>query len=154
MLTTNTSQRGTGLIEGLIAMLVLSIGLLGMAGLVLHVMRELGRSEYQSQAANAAQTVIGAAFAMTSSNPAALIKLNGVTTTQFGSVQGAMLQALQTWANDLQNSLPPGSVGSMQVNSMTGGTCTTPPCVLQVTTTWSDHNQPPVSYVISQVMGY
>lgn len=149
-----TAQRGVGLIENLVAMLVLLIGLLGMAGLVLHVMRQAGRSEYESQAANAAQMVLGAAFAQAAGGSAVLQGLNGVTTANTGNVQGALLQALQEWAGYTQAALPPGSTGSLQVTAPGGGACSALPCVLTVTMNWSDHDRQAESYVVSQVMGY
>ena len=147
------TQRGVGLIENLVAMLVLLLGMLGVAGLMVHVLRQAGRAEYETRAAYAAQMMLSAAFAQASGNLAALQALDNRTTAKPGGGQGAMQQALDEWSACTRQTLPAGA-GALRVTAPGGGACAALPCVLTVTMSWTGSNRLQADYVTSQVMGY
>ena len=57
MLTSSTKQSGVSLLESMIALLVISIGLLGIAGLQIHAMKQNSSAYWHSQAVLAAHNM-------------------------------------------------------------------------------------------------
>lgn len=153
-------QAGVTLIENLVAIVVVAVGLLGMAGLLTQTLKLSGKAQYQTQAVNTAQMVSSSAFAL-ANNATILSKLDGLTfnnapiATMPTGLSVALTTALKEWASYSTSSMP-GATGSLAVISASagGGTCTALPCILTVTMAWNGSDHVPQSYVTSQTIGY
>lgn len=124
-------QTGLGLIESLIALLVISVGLLGIAALQITSLKQSSSSQYHSQA-------VWYNYEMTDrieANRGAFAQYAGIDTTQTYSMDcessactpANMVQAdAQVWSNLVSN-LPSGKGVITQSNGL-----------LQVTVMWDD----------------
>lgn len=149
-------QRGVALIESLVSMVVLAIGLLGMAALLTYSMKSMGKAQYAAQATYAAQMITSAVFAQESSNLTGLNALSGDSTTAPppATAGSAINQALGEWSAYTQANLPAG-VGTLTVTAP-GSTsaCAVLPCQINVTMTWNGADHVQQSYQTSIVVGY
>lgn len=152
-------QAGVTLIENLVAIVVVAVGLLGMAGLLTQTLKLSSQAQYQTQAVNTAQMVSSSAFAL-ANNATILATLNGLTFSNASietpdGLPAALTTALNEWASYSTSSMP-GATGSLGVTSALagGGTCAALPCILTVTMTWTGSDHVPQSYVTSQTIGY
>jgi type IV pilus assembly protein PilV len=109
---TRNGQRGVTLIEALVALLVLSIGLLGVAGLQMVALRNNHGAHLRSQATVLAYDI---ADRMRANRAAALAGDYDVAVG--GTIAGATLAAIdvQTWKQTLSGVLPGGD-GSLARN--------------------------------------
>jgi type IV pilus assembly protein PilV len=99
-------QHGGGLIEGLVSLTILSVGLLGMAGLQGTLIQESSESRTRMQAGFLASSVLGMAAA-DPENVGCFI----VNSTQSAACTSPDAQAQATsWANQIGSALP-GSAG-------------------------------------------
>ncbi len=147
-------QSGVAMIESLVSIVVLSVGLLAMAGLLAFSMRAMGTAQYQSQAVYAAQMIGAAAFSEAAISVTALTALDGASTASApSSGTTALNQALIEWSRYTQANLP-GGVGTLAVTAPAGGTCTALPCQLGVTMRWTGAAQMQQTYVVSMILGY
>ena len=147
-------QRGVVLLESLVSMVVLAIGLLGMAALLTYSMKSMGKAQYAAQATYAAQMIASAIFAQEANNLAGLNALNGNTTAGTYSGHTAIDQALTAWSSYTQANLPAGT-GILSVTAPGGtGACNMLPCQVTVTMGWNGADHVPQSYQTSLIMGY
>ena len=147
-------QRGVVLLESLVSMVVLAIGLLGMAELLTYSMKSMGKAQYAAQATYAAQMIASAIFAQEANNLAGLNALNGNTTAGTYSGHTAIDQALTAWSSYTQANLPAGT-GILSVTAPGGtGACNMLPCQVTVTMGWNGADHVPQSYQTSLIMGY
>jgi type IV pilus assembly protein PilV len=145
----NESQRGVGLIEVLIALLVLSFGMLGMAGLQMWSLRYNESAMQRGMAVVETHTI---ADAMRADRAAALRDEFDLAIDAADPTGNTFAQSsLRTWRQSLQGALGPTATGSVDCNGSlctirvrwndTRGTNTQPdangntPDVLQVVTT-------------------
>lgn len=112
-------QRGFTLIEVMVAVIVLSIGLLGLAALQTTGLRNNHSAYYRSQATFLAYDIIDRMRANRDAATAGNYNLAMPATPSGGSGIAAADQA--EWINSLGNLLPSGD-GSIAVNSATGAT--------------------------------
>ncbi|MET3654817.1 type IV pilus modification protein PilV [Dyella japonica] len=144
-MNTNRFNQGFGLIEVLVAVLVLSIGMLGVAGTLLAVSRSASSSYARQQAITRAYDIVdrmraNAATANnpTSSNPyiAALTPPSGAPspdcTASACTAQQMAAFDLWQWKTSLQTSLPSG-LGSVAISQGTNSTTT-----ITVNISWND----------------
>ena len=149
-------QRGVALIESLVSMVVLAIGLLGMAALLTYSMKSMGKAQYAAQATYAAQMITSAVFAQEGNNLAGLNALNGDRTAAppTGTAASAINQALSEWSAYTQANLPAG-LGVLTVTAPDSvSPCLALPCQVNVVMTWSGADHVPQSYQTSIVAGY
>ena len=114
-------QKGFTLLEVLVAMVVLSVGLLGLAGLMGASMRNNQSASQRTQAAWLAYDVIDR---MRGNRTAAIATTNNYNTAIGGAACAFTALActdLTDWKATLANALPAGD-GSVTVNSVTGAT--------------------------------
>lgn len=106
-------QRGVTLVEALVALLVLSIGLLGVAGLQMAALRNNHGAHLRSQATVLAYDILDR---MRANRTAAMATSYNVTLT--GTLSGATLAAqdVQTWKQTLLDALPAGAGSINLVN--------------------------------------
>lgn len=111
-----TAQRGTTLVETLVALVVLSVGLLGIAALQMASLTNNRGAHLRSQAAVLAYDI---ADRMRANRVVAMA--NGYAVTYAGTITGTTLNAVdvQAWKANLARTLPSGTgqivaVGNMQ----------------------------------------
>ncbi len=164
-------QRGVALLESLVSMVVLAIGLLGMAALLTYSMKSMGKAQYAAQATYAAQMITSAIFAQdatqNANSLAGLNALNGVTTVNYATntagnsnVNPVLVDALEEWSTYTLANLPAG-MGSLSVTTLPTGPsgstsvpCTALPCQVTVIMSWNGADHVPQSYQTSLIMGY
>ncbi len=114
------AQRGVGLVEVLVALLVLSVGLLGLAGLQLRTLRNSQSSLERGVAVVESHAI---ADAMRSDRINAVENDAYELTHAEGPPAGATFAktVLRTWRNNLVSSLGTGATGSVACN---GALCT------------------------------
>ncbi|RUR31995.1 type IV pilus modification protein PilV [Vreelandella andesensis] len=119
-------QHGISLLESLIALLVLSIGLLGVVGLQTQSLVHNRAAYFETQATNMAQDMLDRVRA----NPdqVAAYELN-VGSTVLGS--GLPANDQSEWVNDLASALPSGE-GGIAINNRR----------VNVTVRWADASAP------------
>ncbi len=148
-------QRGVALLESLVSMVVLAIGLLGMAALLTYSMKSMGKAQYAAQATYAAQMITSAIFAQEANNLAGLNALNGDTTAGNYSGHTAIDQALTEWSSYTRANFPVGATGALSVTAPgSTGACAMLPCQVTVTMSWNGADHVPQSYQTSLIMGY
>ena len=154
-------QRGVALLESLVSMVVLAIGLLGMAALLTYSMKSMGKAQYAAQATYAAQMITSAIFAQDANNLAGLNALNGDTTARNYSGHTAIDYALTEWSTYTQANFPVGATGTLSVTTLPTGPsgstsvpCTALPCQVTVIMSWNGADHVPQSYQTSLIMGY
>ena len=114
-------QKGFTLLEVLVAMVVLSVGLLGLAGLMGASMRNNQSASQRTQAAWLAYDVIDR---MRVNRTAAVAVANNYNTTVGATActfAGLACADLNDWKATLANALPAGD-GSVAVTALTGAT--------------------------------
>lgn len=140
--TTNASQRGFSLVEVLIALVVMSVGMLGIAGLYVQGM-QAGRT---SILRHHAVTLAGDVADRIRANPTAVASyahVAGATGTDNSCVTGGVdcsvtqmaANDIFTWQNQARNSLPGGTVAIV----FTAAAGLTPP-TYQISVTWAEPN--------------
>lgn len=117
------SQVGVGLIEVLISLLVLSFGMLGLAGLQMWSLKNNQSSMERSLAVVESHTIIDAMRADRDTALAGGFNDGASVTSDFAT------NALASWRASLLNTLGPGASGT--VNCTADGDCT-------ITVTWDD----------------
>lgn len=143
---TNRSVAGFTLIEVLVALVILSVGLLGIAGMISVSLKSSGSTYTRTQVtaltynildrmrANRAQAVTGAYnLAMTDSTPTSTNSCISTTISSTNSCTPAQIATfdLAEWRANLASELPSGngSISTVAVNNMTQVT---------ITIEWSD----------------
>lgn len=91
-------QRGVMLIEALIAILIFSIGILGIVGLQASAVKQSTEARYRAEAAHLAQQLLGTMW----TGPRALTSLQ----TLYNSCTGTTCAGYQTWLGNVQAVLP------------------------------------------------
>jgi type IV pilus assembly protein PilV len=95
-------QQGGGLIESLIALIVLSVGILGLVGMQANLIQQNGESRVRMQAGFMASSLLG----MAAANPQN-VGCYIVNSAQSAGCTSADAQAQAvTWTNDVMNGLP------------------------------------------------
>lgn len=126
------TQAGVGLIEVLVSLLVLSIGMLGLAGLQMYSLRNNQGSMERSMAVVETHSI---ADAMRADRAAALAGDFDFDTADVDDLTGDTFaeQALQTWHASLVNALGPTANGLIACTSTgaNAGVCT-------ITIRWTD----------------
>lgn len=116
------AQRGVGLIEVLIALLVLSFGMLGMAGLQMWSLKYNQSAMERGMAVVQTHTI---ADAMRADRAAALRDEFDIGLEASAPSGNTFPQAsLRTWRQSVQNALGPDATGSVECNTLVGGRCT------------------------------
>lgn len=109
----NTTQRGFSMIEVLVTLIVLAIGLLGLAGLQAYGLQNNHSAYVRSQASLLSYDIVDSMRANRSS------AVNGNYNVNFGATLGGGAQAsidVNTWVDSLNDVLPNGQ-GRIQVNA-------------------------------------
>jgi type IV pilus assembly protein PilV len=113
------SQRGVGLIEVLIALLVLSFGMLGMAGLQMWSLKYNQSAMQRGMAVVETHTI---ADAMRADRAAAMNNQFDISfDTQPPTGNTFAQQSVRTWRESLETALGPGAAGDVDCN---GALCT------------------------------
>jgi type IV pilus assembly protein PilV len=128
-------EKGSSLIEVMIAMTILAIGILGLGYLQANAMKYFGSAAINSNAAFAANAMLADVWGGGNSNVTAY---NGVDTADTGTwpTSGVAALAVSNWAQEVQSTLPHGR-GMVQVLDANGGACQQPPCTATVSITWT-----------------
>jgi type IV pilus assembly protein PilV len=126
--TARRSQRGTTLIETLVALVVLSIGLLGIAALQMTSLRNNRGAHLRSQAATLAYDIVDRMRANRSNaiDPGVLPYVVALGSAPTGATVAAL--DLQSWKATLALTLPGGDGSIVQPT----------PTTVVVTVTWTD----------------
>ena len=109
------SQRGTTLIETLVALVVLSVGLLGIAALQMTTLRNNRGAHLRSQAQVMAYDI---ADRMRANRTAALANAYVIAIAATPSGSGLALADLQEWKNTLAATLPGGDARISRTGEM------------------------------------
>ena len=121
------SQRGVGMIDALVAMLVFSLGLLGLAALY----QQSAPAPLQNQATTSVQMAAGSLLAQLWANPSALpVNVTNVTAAS------SMPTALQGWFAQEQSVLPGLAVTIVSGNDASGNACSSTSCGVTLTLAW------------------
>ena len=138
--TYSRRARGFTLIEALVALLVLSIGLLGVAALQLSSLRSNHSSSLRSQATLLAYDIVDRMRANQAAANAGAYDIALATTPSGGTVAS---DDLVRWKQNLSNTLPAGN-GAVARSGAGGATKFT------VTVQWDDSRgaEPPLSFVM------
>jgi type IV pilus assembly protein PilV len=120
------SQRGTTMVETLVALLVLSIGLLGVAGLQLTSLRSNRSAHLRSQAQVMAYDITDR---MRANRTTALLGTYNIGMGGTISATGIAGDDLVRWKAAIASSMPSGD-GSVAINAATG--------VVLITIQWTD----------------
>lgn len=128
-------EKGSSLIEVMIAMTILAIGILGLGYLQANATMYFGSAAVNSNAAFAANAMLANVWGGGNSNVTAF---NGVDTADPGTwpTSGVAALAVSNWAQVVQTTLPHGR-GMVQVLNANGGACQQPPCTATVSITWT-----------------
>lgn len=119
-------QTGLGLISVLVALLVFSLGILGLAALYAQVVPVGAQNRFAMNAANAGQ----AFWAVGNANPQQVPNLNFTTLSSAPGV-------LATWVQQLQASFPPGvNATATTAPDPLGNPCSAQSCSVTLTITW------------------
>lgn len=126
------SQRGTSLIEVMISVLILGIGLLGIAAMQATALRNSGSSLGRSQAVIQSYAVLDA---MRGNRVQALAGSYNMTALECAQPDGAVAGSLATndinrWITDLKNALGPDACGRIE--------CAAGAAECQVSIRWDD----------------
>jgi type IV pilus assembly protein PilV len=119
-------QTGFGLVEVLVALLIVSIGLLGIASLQVLALRNTGSSMERSQAV--IQTYSYMDFLRANRDEAVISKLDMPKTCDPENLAGSLIEQ-RKWITQLHETLGPESCG--EVKCLGGGKCT-------ITVEWND----------------
>ncbi len=134
------AQRGFTLVEAMVALLVLSIGLLGIAALFVETLRANRTSLYRTVAVNLA-TDLGDRM-RANRNPANAYACGTPVCTPANGGNDIADADLTAWMGAIQNQLPGGTAGV----AYTAPTATTPAAYV-VSVTWDELGQAdPVTY--------
>jgi type IV pilus assembly protein PilV len=107
----NKSQRGVGLIEVLIALLVLSFGMLGMAGLQMWSLKYNQSAMERGMAVVETHSIVDA---MRADRAAALAnEFDIILDAQPSSGNTFAQMSVRTWRQSLEDALGPGATGSV-----------------------------------------
>ncbi|MBW4049430.1 MAG: hypothetical protein HIU89_16380 [Proteobacteria bacterium] len=121
------SQRGVGMIDALVAMLVFSLGLLGLAALY----EQSAPAPLQNQATTSVQMAGGSLLAQLWADPSVLpVNVTNVTTAS------GMPTSLQGWFAQAQSALPGLSVSIASGNDASGNPCSSTSCGIALTLAW------------------
>lgn len=114
------AQRGVGIVEILVAVLVLSIGLLGLAGLQMRTLRNNESSLERGVAVFETHAIVDA---MRADRSNAINNLYNITLAAAAPSTGTTFRekAITAWRGNLLSSLGPGATGSVACN---GALCT------------------------------
>ncbi|HCX34346.1 MAG TPA: type IV pilus modification protein PilV [Rhodocyclaceae bacterium] len=129
-------QRGVALLEALIAILVFSIGVLGLIGLLGISVKSSADAKYRADAANFADQIIGriwtdqASAAATAHNPTSPLDATARCTAAGGGTASSNANVV-SWLAALAAALP-GATSARQQITVTG----TDPIVVTVTVCW------------------
>lgn len=91
-------QRGVMLIEALIAILIFSVGILGIVGLQASAVKQSTEARYRAEAAHLAQQLLGAMW----TGPRVLATLQ----TQYNTCTSSTCAGYQAWLTNVQAVLP------------------------------------------------
>jgi len=128
-MSTRKSQAGFGLIEVLVSLLIVSIGLLGIAALQMTALKNVGSSMERSQAVF--QTYSYLDLLRANHDDAVIGKLDiSVMTCDPVNIVASKVQQ-RTWLRQLHATLGPDSCGMVVCTGGEGGTCT-------ITVQWDD----------------
>ena len=111
-------QTGSAVIEGLTAITVFSLGILGLIGLQVNVLEHNAQSQYRAEASYLAEEIIGVATADA-------LNADCYTVPAAGTCANAVAaQAAQDWAGRVQASLPGADDAPPKVERAADGTFT------------------------------
>ncbi|WP_308388657.1 prepilin-type N-terminal cleavage/methylation domain-containing protein [Acidithiobacillus sp. AMEEHan] len=130
-----SAEAGFSLIEILVAMVVLLVGLLGVAYLQVSSALALGNAAVNANAAFLANSMLANAWGGGTSQLSSYANVDTANPNSWPQ-SGAASWAVQNWATNVQSILP-GGVGKISVLNPQGDTCEQPPCVATVTVTWT-----------------
>ncbi|HEY5755224.1 MAG TPA: type IV pilus modification protein PilV [Steroidobacter sp.] len=116
------TQRGVGLIEVLISLLVLSIGMLGLAGLQLFSLRNNQGAMERSMAVVETHSIADAMRADRVNALAGFFDTGRVPARSEGTTFAS--QSLATWQANLETTLGPSAVGTVECTTDGTGVCT------------------------------
>jgi type IV pilus assembly protein PilV len=143
------AQRGFSIVEAMVALLVLSVGMLGIAGLYVTTLRASGSALYRSHAINFAADMADRIRA----NPTAGAAYAGAAANN-NCAQGATCNPAQLaaddvfrWQQQVANTLPDDGTALPQVEVLVNGAAA--PRTYQITVRWAEPTEPqPLSYVL------
>jgi type IV pilus assembly protein PilV len=121
-------QTGSAVIEGLTAITVFSVGILGLIGLQANVLEHNAQAQYRAEASYLAEEIIGLATADA-------LNANCYTVPAAGACTNATAgQAAVDWATKVQSALPGAEAAPPKVERAADGTFT-------VTIQWKRDNE-------------
>jgi type IV pilus assembly protein PilV len=126
LVSAHKRQKGFGLIEVLVSLLIVSVGLLGIASLQIVALKNVGSSMERSQAV--IQTYSYMDLLRANKGRATNSELDMPMTCLVGNLAGSLVEQ-RNWITQLQATLGPGSCGSVDCEG--GGKCT-------ITVQWDD----------------
>lgn len=122
------AQRGLGLIDALVAMVIFGFGMAALAALYVRVAVEPQQNAAVMQVQNAANSLLGALAANTSLLP---VNVTNATTA------AAMPQGLQSWFAQYAAVLPGLTVSITSGPDASGNTCSSVSCGVTATLAWT-----------------
>jgi len=109
-----SSQKGMSLLEGLIAIVIFSIGMLGLMKLQVEYMRESSDAKHRAQAAYLADQLIGKIYSGNSANLSAYAhRVNGGGCAPSGTNSSSPV--ITSWLNDVNSTLPGAASSTQQI---------------------------------------
>lgn len=130
-----SAESGFSLIEILVAMVVLMVGLLGVAYLQVNSALALGNASVNANAAFLANSMLANAWGGGNSQLSSYANVDTASPNSWPQ-SGAASWAVQNWAKEVQSTLP-GGIGKISVLNPQGNSCGQPPCIATVTVTWT-----------------
>jgi type IV pilus assembly protein PilV len=111
-------QKGFSLIEVLVTMVVISFGMLGIAGVIVNSLKNNQSAYARSQASVLANDIIDRMRAnrTTAEDASRPYNFNNLTTTETPSGSGVVLNDLTEWSTSLARSMPSGR-GSIAIDA-------------------------------------
>lgn len=146
----NRNQHGFSLVEVLIALIIMSVGMLGIAGLYVQSMQAGRTSMFRHHAV----TLAGDIADRIRANPTAAAAYEAAGGADNGCVAGGVdctpaqmaAQDILLWRNQVQETLPAGTVGVVY----DGGAS---PPTYAITVSWSEPGETPSYAIIIPVLG-
>lgn len=116
------NQRGSSLIEALIALLILSIAILGIIGLQANLLRIASQAQYRLQASLLAQNIAGMISVDGANVGCYALEAKSDIACPAGATQGT--EMAEAWRDEVMKTLPNASEPSIAVSSNRTATVT------------------------------